>query len=319
MQAAPLFDDIAEAPRGGRAHWIHASDGTRLRLGAWTGKNSKTGTIFVFPGRTEYIEKYGRMITDLQSYGYSVLVIDWRGQGLADRTTADPMTGHVVRYSDFQKDVAAMIDAAELLGFPKPWQLLGHSMGACIGLRSVLNGLPVSACAFTGPMWDVNLPRLKRAAAWPVSWAAQVLGRANGYAPGANRESYVLNTRFEDNKLTSDPEMYAYFVRQAKALHHHQLGGPSIGWVRATLTETRALAELPAPTTPCVTFCGQDDQIVGLRAVKNRLSCWPGAKLRMISGAKHDLFSEIPQVRNNVTSEICELFSSVGREPASAV
>jgi lysophospholipase len=59
MSAAPLFDDIAEGPAGGSALWCEAHDGLRIRIALWRAKAEK-GTIFVFPGRTEYIEKYGR-------------------------------------------------------------------------------------------------------------------------------------------------------------------------------------------------------------------------------------------------------------------
>lgn len=318
MQTAPLFNEIAEAPKNGTAYWINAADGIRLRVGLWQSENRPKGTVFVFPGRSEYIEKYGRTITDLERFGYTVLVIDWRGQGLADRVAEDPMTGHVVRFSDYHKDAAAMIEAAGKLDLPKPWFLIGHSLGACIGLRRLSEGFPVSACAFTGPMWNIKLPAVKRAAAWPLSWAAQAVGKGHAYAPGTDGKSYVLSTPFKDNRLTNDPEMYQYFIKQATTLTDHQIGGPSLGWLFQTLKETRSVSNLQSPAIPCLTFCGDQDEVVDLPAIEKRMAHWPGGRLELVENAKHDVFSEIPHIRERVMTEISNFFATAGMEPAVA-
>lgn len=318
MQQAPLFNDIAEAPSRGVAHWIHAGDGVRLRIGHWKSENLGKGTILVFPGRTEYVEKYGRTVTDLVKLGYSVVVIDWRGQGLSDRLTKDPMAGHVICFSDYQHDVTALIKAVDALDLPKPWYLLGHSMGACIGQRALTEGLTVSACAFTSPMWSIKLPSLKRAAAWPVSWAAQSIGKGHLYAPGTNGSSYVLSTPFEDNKLTNDPDMYQYFVRQASTLTDHQIGGPSMGWLYQTLRETNALSKKQLPVVPCLVLCGTDDEIIEASVAHQRMAQWPSGQIKLIQDAKHDLLTEVPAVRSQAVSEITRHFQSVC-EPEAAL
>ena len=309
MEKAPLFSEIAEAPANGSAFWIEADDGVRLRVGAWQPEGTQRGTVLLFPGRSEYIEKYGRTVTRLDEMGFASLVIDWRGQGLADRAAEDRMTGHVVRFSGYHNDVAAMVRAAETLGLRKPWYLIGHSLGACIGLRAIHEGLPVSSCAFTGPMWNINLPRVKRAAAWPLSWSAQAFGKGHIYAPGTDGRSYVLSTPFENNRLTTDPDMYDYFIKQATTLTEHQIGGPSLGWLFQILKETRTLSKLPSPDIPCIAFCGEQDQVIDLPAIRNRMANWPKGTLEVIEGARHDLFSETPRIRARVLAKIGELFS----------
>lgn len=276
MEAAPLDLEIAEAPKNGMSFWTHASDGVRLRVGLWLSNGAGRGTIIIFPGRTEYFEKYGRTITELNRLGFATLVVDWRGQGLADQIARDPMLGHVARFADYQLDVAAMLTAAIELDPPKPWSLLGHSLGACIGLRALIDGLPVASCAFTGPMWNINLPILKRAAAWPVTWTAKAVGRGVVYAPGTDGKSYVLSTAFEENRLTNDPKMYRFFVNQASTLNGHQIGGPSMAWLFETLKETKALSGIPSPRVPCITFCGANDTVVDISAARRRMMDWPG-------------------------------------------
>ena len=308
MQPAPLNLEIAEAPNHGVAYWLHTDDGVQLRVGVWQNDNTRHGTIFVFPGRTEYIEKYGRMISILDGFGFSVFVVDWRGQGLAERLLDDPRSGHVNSFSDYQMDVAAMIKAAEQLHLPKPWNLVGHSMGACIGLRALSEGLAMEACAFTGPLWNINMPSLKRVAGWPVSWAAQALGQGHLYAPGTDGQSYVLKTDFSKNRLTHDADMYQYFINQARKLTDQQIGGPSLGWLFQTLMETRQLSRISSPNVPCIAFCGDRDEVVDLSAVRARMRGWSDGKLEIVNDCKHDVFSEVPCIRFRVLREICVFF-----------
>ena len=107
LEPAPFHADLAEGPAGARAHWVHTSDGLRIRLGHFPAEEPR-GTVLLFPGRTEYIEKYGRTASDLAAGGYDTLCIDWRGQGLADRLLEDVRTGHVHVFEDYQRDVAAI-------------------------------------------------------------------------------------------------------------------------------------------------------------------------------------------------------------------
>lgn len=309
MKHAPLAHDISEAPNFGRAYWCNAPDGFGLRVAHWPNADSAKGSILIFPGRTEYVEKYGRTISELSNRRYSVLAVDWRGQGLSSRLTADRQMGHVNRFSDYQNDVVAMTNAAEVLELPKPWFVLAHSLGACIGLRALSRGLDVSACAFTAPMWGIKLHAFKRAVAWPLSWSAKALGLGERYVPGINGTSYVLANAFDVNRLTSDREMYQYFIKQAGSLQMHQIGGPSLGWLYETLQETRALSVMPSPDVPCVVFCGSRDTVIDLRCVEDRMACWPNGDLTMIENGKHDLMSDVPLIRDSILERIDSFFS----------
>ena len=98
LSRAPLHNDLARGPAGASGHWVQTQDGLRLRLGVW--RNGAKGTVLIFPGRTEYIEKYGGAAAALAKAGYTSLAIDWRGQGLSDRLLPNRLIGHVCRFSD---------------------------------------------------------------------------------------------------------------------------------------------------------------------------------------------------------------------------
>lgn len=312
MEAAPFYSEIADAPADVTAQWIHADDGVRLRVAIWKAVGPGKGTVLMFPGRTEFIETFGRTITEFGKLGYSSLVIDWRGHGLSDRIAEDTRMGHVDQFSDYQKDVAAMINAAQELGLPKPWYLLGNSMGACIGLRALSHRLPIAACAFCAPMWDIKLSLLQRMAAWPVTWVARLIGKGQVYAPGHSGESYILGVSFQDNRRTNDPDMYRYMVTQAQSAPELHTGGPSMGWLNQVLRETRSLAKVPSPDIPCITFCPDEDELVSIPAIQDRMAHWPGGRLELVSNAKHNLLLEKPKIREDVLKKICEVFTRAG-------
>lgn len=312
MHEAPLFDDVAHGPEGGAAWWLTAADGVRIRIGLWNRQGPK-GTVLLFPGRTEYIEKYGHVAAHFAGCGYATLAIDWRGQGLSDRLTGDAMAGHVHQFEDYQKDVNAMVEAAARLDLPRPWHLLAHSMGGCIGLRSVMQGMEVQGCAFSSPMWGIHMAQALRPVAWSLSWGSRQLGMSHHYAPGTAGEHYVLAEPFETNKLTNDREMYDYMARQLRAHPELGLGGPSLHWLHEALSETRDMASLPSPARPCLTILGSDEQIVDVPRVEERMAQWPRGSLEMVPGGRHETLMDTLEMRTRLFQKLCDFFAHAGR------
>tara|TARA_R110002072_G_scaffold177263_1_gene333181 strand:+ start:65 stop:1000 length:936 start_codon:yes stop_codon:yes gene_type:complete len=307
MENAPFFEDIADGPAGGVAHWVTTSDGLKIRVGHWTGPQMK-GTILLFPGRTEYIEKYGPAAADFAARGYAVAAIDWRGQGIAERTTNKPTLGDVEDFKDYQKDVIAALAHVRDLGLPKPYYLVAHSMGGCIGLRALINGLPVAAVAFSAPMWGITMSPVMRPMAWAASSASRVMGFEKAMSPGQSAEPYVMRSGFAENSLSSDLDMFTFMRTQLAAQPDFALGGPSLRWLNESLREMRALAGKPTPNLPCVTFLGTDETIVAPAAIRTRMASWPNGTLHTIAGGRHEVMMETPAIRTQVFDQITELF-----------
>ncbi|MEM8591117.1 MAG: alpha/beta hydrolase [Pseudomonadota bacterium] len=315
MEAAPLKNDVAEGPRGGAAYWLTTEDEVRIRIAVWPEGGSK-GTIFIFPGRTEYAEKYGRAASEFQARGWATVSVDWRGQGLADRLLPDRRIGHVDRFLDFQLDVAAVMQAGEDLDLPRPWYMLGHSMGGCIGLRAMMNGLDIEACAFSAPMWGIRIMPALRPLAWTMGTVLPPIGLGNGRSPGANDTVYVLEGVFDNNTLTNDLEMWEYMGRQAEAEPQIALGAPSIRWLGEALREMRALSKMEAPDKPCVCFLGTNERIVDMGRIRTRMANWPRGRLIEFKDAEHEVLMEEPSVRKRVFDECAALFEEAVPEPA---
>lgn len=309
MDIAPFHDDVAYGPDGGAAHWVTTVDGLKIRVGHWTGADVK-GTVLIFPGRTEYVEKYGDAAREFLDANYATVSIDWRGQGLADRMVGDRRMGHVGKFADYQKDVSAVMAHVKELGLPEPYYMIGHSMGGCIGLRALMEGLPVKAAAFSAPMWGIGLSPVVRPGAWAVSAVAGAFGKDNVFAPGQPPVSYVLREDFDINTLTKDRDMWDRLVEQLTKYPDLALGGPSIRWLGESLREMLRLSNRPSPATPTVTFLGTNEDIVDPQRIKDRMAKWPNGTLHMIDKGEHEVMLEIPASRRFVYDTMITHFNA---------
>lgn len=304
---APFHAALADGPPGATCVWLQA-DTARIRVAWW--KAGEKGTVLLLPGRTECVEKYGRAAGDLVARGYSVITIDWRGQGLADRALPDRAVGHVGDFSEYQQDLDALLDEAGRADLPQPYYMIAHSMGGCIGLRALVRGLPVKAAVFSAPMWGIAMAAWLRPLASVVSALAAPLGLVNRYAPSTSAETYLLQAPFQGNVLTTDSAMWDYMRRQVEEVPDLALGGPSIGWLKAALHECAALALLPAPRVPAICALGTAEKVVDVPPVHLRMAGWPDGQLDLYPGAEHEIMMEGPAVRQRFFDRAVALFET---------
>lgn len=304
---APFHAELADAPPGVTCVWAQAG-AARIRLAAW--RTGDKGTILLLPGRTECVEKYGRAAGDLAARGFSVITIDWRGQGLADRALPDRATGHVGTFAEYQQDLDAMLAEAARLDLPQPFYMLAHSMGGCIGLRALMRGVPVKAAVFSAPMWGIAMAAWLRPVASVVSALAGPFGFSHRYAPSTSAAAYLLQAPFAGNVLTTNREMWDYMRRQIQEVPDLALGGPSIHWLRAALQECAALAMMPAPGVPAICALGTVEKVVDVPPVHLRMAGWASGQLDLYPGAEHEIMMEGPAVRTRFFDRAAALFEA---------
>ncbi len=306
LAEAPLHANLGDPgfdwPAGARACWLHAADGVRLRVAVY-GTGAR-GTILLFPGRTEVIEKYGHLAPALMAGGFGLSAIDWRGQGLSDRAAPGLTLGHVGDFAEYQRDLAAWVAALPALGLAGPYVVLAHSMGGCIALRALVSGFAARAVAFSAPMWGLELSTLNRALGWGLSAAARAAGQGLRPVPGLGDEATLARMDFDTNLLTTDRRTFAHMQAQVRAVPELGVGGPSLGWLNAGLRETRALARLGSPALPALTGVGGLEKVVDPGAIAARMAGWPGAELVEYPGAEHEILMERPEVRDDFIARL---------------
>jgi lysophospholipase len=207
---------------------IVTPDGVKLRFARWAPPLNRKGTVCVFTGRSEQIEKYFETVRDLRDRGFAVAMIDWRGQGGSDRQLDDPRKGHVRNFAEFETDVETFIREVVMPDCPPPFYALAHSMGGAVMLRIAHSGKRwFDRIVLSAPM--IDLPG--QTASTPARIAVRALrwfGRGSQYVPGGG-PALVGTESFVNNLLTSDP---VRFARNAAILEENPalgLGSPTIG------------------------------------------------------------------------------------------
>src|SRR6204780_3368472 len=119
---------------------LKTPDGVGLRFARFAPPAGRRGTVCIFPGRTEWIEKYFETVRDLRARGFAVAILDWRGQGLSDRALSDRHKGHVRSFADFDTDLETFMREIVLPDCPPPIFALGHSMGGTVLIRAAHRG-----------------------------------------------------------------------------------------------------------------------------------------------------------------------------------
>src|SRR3981081_2408968 len=128
IPANPVPEDVVTGT-------IKTPDGAELRFARWAPPAGRKGTVCVFTGRGEQIEKYFETVRDLRDRGFAVAMIDWRGQGHSSRRLRDPRKGYVRDCGDFEVDVETFVQQVVLPDCPPPFFALAHSMGGAVMLR----------------------------------------------------------------------------------------------------------------------------------------------------------------------------------------
>ena len=288
---ASFLNNVFKWPQAANTNYKATTDGIRVRTSFWAA-NDPVGTVFVFPGRADYIEKYGGLANFCLSNNLNVIAIDWRGQGLSERLLDDKNIGHIEDFKNYQNDVEVIINEAKDAGLVKPWIIFAHSMGGLIGLRTLHDNPVFEKVVFTSPMWGIQMPPILKSGASIIMSLISLIGKMETYAPTTSPETRILNEEYEFNKLTSDIRNFKLLRQQLIQHPDLQIGGPSSAWVSAALDEIEFQIGKEPPITPALCFLGEKEEIIDNLAVREFCKNWDSCDLISIPDAKHDLLME---------------------------
>src|SRR5262245_24909957 len=173
-------------PEGAVVGTLKTADAIELRYARWDPPPGRKGTVCLFQGRSEYIEKYFETVRDLRSRGFAVATLDWRGQGLSQRALRNRRKGYVEHFDEYNLDLDAFINEVVLPDCPPPHFALAHSMGASVLIRAAHRGnRAFDRMVLLAPM--IQLPGLRRTLATRVIVKAMRLaGLGTSYVPGGD-------------------------------------------------------------------------------------------------------------------------------------
>ena len=196
-------------PLGVSVGYLKGRGNVRLRYARWPSAiRQRHGTVCIFPGRSEFIEKYFEVVGELRRRGFAVAVLDWRGQGLSERALTDPLKGHVGDFAEYERDLDVFMNEVVLPDCPPPLFAVAHSMGASVLIRIAKQGRRwFDRMVLSAPM--IDLPgRTTSFPARALLKAMRLFGQGGRYVPGGSDRLTGADS-FINNPLTSDPVRYA--------------------------------------------------------------------------------------------------------------
>lgn len=290
-------------PSGGTVGAFNGYDGAELRYARWDATRlPRRGTVCLFPGRAEFIEKYFEVIADLRRRGFAVATMDWRGQGGSQRMLADPRKGYVRGFWEYDRDLIRFMKDIVLPDCPPPFIGLGHSMGGSILLRNAtMPGLWFERIVLTAPMIAISEETLGTTTGRARAYAeiASLLGMSTSYVVGGTDELYSVRS-FEGNVLTSDQERWQRTRAVLELAPNLGLGSPTVGWLRSALRSCRMLAgpDFAARiNVPLLMFAAGNDRVVSTRAVEDFAVRAKLSSCILMPGSQHEILQETDEVR----------------------
>jgi lysophospholipase len=295
IPANPVPDDVVFGT-------LKTPDGVTLRFARWAPPTGRKGTVCLFPGRAEFIEKYFETVRDLRTRGFAVAMLDWRGQGLSERALPNPLRGYVGSFDEYGIDLATFIHEVVLPDCPPPIFALAHSMGATILLRAAHQGHRwFDRMVLLAPM--IGLPGARRTLPTRLAVKAMRLSGLGGlYVPGGDA-TIMMQRPFLGNLLTSDPVRYARNVSVLEAEPRLAIAWPTVRWADAAFKVISEFSEPGYATKirqPMLIIAAGQDAIVSTPAIDSFAMRLRAGSHLIVPGARHELLMEQDRFRLQV-------------------
>ena len=278
---------------------IRTPDGAELRFARWAPPAGRKGTVCVFAGRGETIEKYFETVRDLRERGFAVATIDFRGQGHSSRRLRDPRKGYVRDFADYEIDVESFVQQVVLPDCPPPFFALAHSMGGAVMLRLARAGKRwFDRMVLSAPM--IDLPG--RSTSLPVRLllrALRIAGQGGRYVPGGS-DALTGTGSFINNPVTSDPVRYA---RNAAILEEDPtlgIASPTIAWADTAFRAMHTFRRFDYPSQirqPILMLAASNDAVVSTPAIEEFAYHLRAGSHLVIAGSKHEILQEQDRYR----------------------
>ena len=270
-----------------REGFFAARDNLRLYWRTTTPPDARA-LVGVVHGYGEHSGRYGPLFEHLAANGIASAAFDYRGHG-----QADGRRGHCDTFAEYLDDLDRFAARLAADAGDRPWFLLGHSLGALIVARWLLEAERpgLRGVVFASPFLELAFKpsRLKIA-------AARLAGRVVPWMPVSNE--------LTSDQLTRDEEMRRAVDRDP--LYNRTTTPRWFEEAKAAQEQVRANAR--ALLVPALVLVADDDPIASPAAAVRFYEELGAADkaLRRHPGARHELFNELPEVRRRAMDEVVD-------------
>lgn len=140
----------------GNCNYIHYPDKTFIRVAFWRCDNSKKVAV-ICPGKGSFIEKHQKSVEFYKSLGFSVAIVEWRGQGESKRL-AGPHKTYIKNYNMYVEDLHHTLKL--YCSTNDQITLVGSSMGGLVILKYLQsdygNKFFIKNAVIVAPLWGLK-------------------------------------------------------------------------------------------------------------------------------------------------------------------
>ena len=318
MSSQKLIPDLEERflePPGWRSHKFF-SHGMNITFGSAFPQDSIPDAVVVcLPGLSEFCEKYYEVARTCLDMNLAFWVLDWPGQGRSDRYLENP---HMRHGDDFGIEVERLHNF--ILGYIKhssvhpdkgriPLVMLGHSMGANIGLRYLAKYPETFECAaFSAPLCGIQ--KLKR-----IPLSKFILKAFNKFSPtsyvyGGADWHETMRHNSEEVVFSNDDIRNAVHAAWLQADPSLAIGSPTYSWLyhaQQSCEFVKRSSFLKSITTPCLITIAGKETIVDNDSIRYIADKIEGAQLLELPEAGHEVLMERDVFRDQFFKEFYKL------------
>lgn len=287
---------------------LTSADNLQLRYYYHLVPNARNA-IVISSGRMEMALKYAELCFELTQAGYSVFLLDHRGQGLSQRELSNPHKGYVANFELYQQDFAQFVHQIVLPSQHQRHIALGHSMGCAILASYLQQPHPFQAAILASPMFGIYTGLVPTGIATTITRTFSALNRAVSKTPWYFlAQGNYQEKAFRHNPLTSCQQRYQWVLQRYQEQPQSQLGGVTSAWIDAAIVAMNQIQQDAAKWhTPTLLLQAGADKVVSNHAQNAWYQQLPSAVLHqkvILAMAKHEIFIEQDHIRQKAITAI---------------
>ena len=260
---------------------------------------NEKGTIVLFHGFTEFIEKYNEIIYYFTRNGWDVYMPEHYGHGWSGRSeeTKENLSKVVVEEFDiYVNDGFQLVDEVVNRNRDrnKPLVIYGHSMGGGIS-TALLETFPghFDAAILSSPMLEVNTGGTPEWLAKFFAGSAKFFGAGENYVFGHGDFTTENFFGTDDCPATSYPR-YQYGFEKRLEDEYKQMNGATWYWLDSALEATERITSkenAEKVVIPVLLFQAENDTLVKPEGQLKFASFAKNVNVVFAENAKHEIFN----------------------------
>lgn len=292
-----------------KLHYFLTNDTIKIAYKMFHVQNSKA-TVVIASGRTESMVKYQELIYDLNQNGYSVYILDHRGQGYSGRLLDDKQLGHVNDFFNYVLDLKEFV--AKVVVKDKKMILLSHSMGGAVASLYV----ETYKHDFDGIVLSSPMHQPLIISSYITNLTCKLLEKKS-----TNLNEYIFGTHsydetkhdFQTNIFTHSKIRYELVQSIYDKEPQTKIGGPSLGWLSQACKWSRiSIENAHEIEIPVLILQAGEEKVVNNKAQKEFCqNVGDRCHLKRFSGAYHEMFIEEDAIREEVLSDVLDFISKI--------